>query len=306
MKLSLAFKYLIILLKINTKNDNIDSLYVNIGGKLPMKVLRAIGGFFAKIGRWIASTAWIQPLLIVGGIFGIIFSIPYIKQGIEGLQTDNTDYKYEYYKDHALSLKEDGRADKLLHYLAEYDENVENIRKEYGAKFFLAFVKKDCVNCKDNVAGYKNLASNFSAWKLDHTFKLYTILVDKTDDDGEYMAKKILRKNNELFEDLAAEYGEADPDYPLYRNLPDKKESIASKIREFPEQTLETGNGMETPTVFMIDIDGATTNFSVNGITQIFFNYIDFITENINARSKGQMLRDCWSYQGIFDPEYND
>ena len=270
-----------------------------------MKVLRVIGGFFAKIGRWIANTAWIQPLLIVGGIFGIIFSIPYIKQGIEGLQTDNTDYKYEYYKDHALGLKEDGKADKLLHYLDEYEENVENIRKEFGAKFFLNFVKKDCVNCKDNVAGFKNLASNFASWKLDHSFKLYTILVDKTDDDGEYLAKKILRKNNSLFEQLAADYGEADPDYPLYRNLPDKKDAIASKIEQFPEQTLETGNGMETPTTFLIDIDGANTNFSVHGITQIFFNYVDFITNDVNARSKGQMLRDAWSYQGIFDPDYN-
>ena len=57
-----------------------------------MKVLRAIGGFFAKIGRWIANTAWIQPLLIVGGIFGIIFSIPYIKQAIDNSKIDNTDY----------------------------------------------------------------------------------------------------------------------------------------------------------------------------------------------------------------------
>ena len=50
-----------------------------------MKILRAIGHFFAKIGRWIANTAWVQPLLIVGGIFAIIFSIPYIKRGFENL-----------------------------------------------------------------------------------------------------------------------------------------------------------------------------------------------------------------------------
>ena len=304
MKLIYRHINIIILLKINSRNDIIYSLYVNIGGKSSMKVLRAIGGFFAKIGRWIASTAWIQPLLIVGGIFGIIFSIPYIKKGIEGLQTDNTDYKYEYYKDHALGLKEDGKADKLLHYLDEYEDNVENIRKDFGAKFFLTFVKKDCVNCKDGVAGFKNLSKNFSSWKLDHSFKLYTILVDKTDDDGEYLAKKILRKNNGLFEKLAADYGEADPDYPLYRNLPDKKKGIADKIAAFPEQTLTTSNGMETPTTFLIDLDGAETNFSVNGITQIFFNYSDFITGEINARTKGAMLRDAWSYQGVFDPEY--
>ena len=55
-----------------------------------MKILRVIGAFFVKIGRWIANTAWVQPLLIVGGIFGIIFSIPYIKKAIEDAQVDNT------------------------------------------------------------------------------------------------------------------------------------------------------------------------------------------------------------------------
>ena len=40
-----------------------------------MVVLRAIGNFFARIGRWIRDTAWVQPLLIVGGIFAIIFSM---------------------------------------------------------------------------------------------------------------------------------------------------------------------------------------------------------------------------------------
>ena len=47
-----------------------------------MVVLRAIGKFFARIGRWIKETAWVQPLLIVGGIFAIIFSIPYIVKGV--------------------------------------------------------------------------------------------------------------------------------------------------------------------------------------------------------------------------------
>ena len=271
-----------------------------------MKILRAIGGFFAKIGRWIANTAWVQPLLIVGGIFGIIFSIPYIKKGIEGLQADSTDYKYEYYKDHALSLKKDGAADKLLHYLDVFDEESQTkIRKDFGSKFFLTFAKKSCINCKDNVAGYKNLSSNFSKWGLDHSFKLYCILVDKTNSDGDYLAQKILETNNGLFEQLGAEYGESDPDYPLFRNIDnDKKVEMAKKIAAFPEQTLSTGDGMETPTTFLIDLDAVDTNYNVNGISQIFFNYTDFIEGDINSRSKGMMLRDAWSYQGIFDPDY--
>ena len=62
-----------------------------------MKVLRVIGGFFARIGRWIRDTAWVQPLLIVGGIFGIIFSIIPIKDGIEKLMEEG-DPTEKYYK----------------------------------------------------------------------------------------------------------------------------------------------------------------------------------------------------------------
>ena len=39
-----------------------------------MKILKAIGAFFARIWRWIKETAWVQPLLIVGAIFAIIFA----------------------------------------------------------------------------------------------------------------------------------------------------------------------------------------------------------------------------------------
>ena len=49
-----------------------------------MAILRAIGRFFAKIGRWIRDTAWVQPLLIVGAIFGLIFSFENMEQHIFG------------------------------------------------------------------------------------------------------------------------------------------------------------------------------------------------------------------------------
>lgn len=51
------------------------------------KILNAIGGFFKKIGRWIKETAWIQPLLIVGAIFGLIMSIKPIANFINDITT---------------------------------------------------------------------------------------------------------------------------------------------------------------------------------------------------------------------------
>ncbi len=48
-----------------------------------MNILKAIGGFFTKLWRWIKETAWVQPLLIVGAIFAVIFSIPKITGWVE-------------------------------------------------------------------------------------------------------------------------------------------------------------------------------------------------------------------------------
>ena len=269
-----------------------------------MKILRAIGAFFAKIGRWIASTAWVQPLLIVGGIFAVIFSIPYIKKGIEGLQTDTTDYKYKYYKDRALDLKDGGKADKLLGYLEDYEDNKENIKKEFGSQFLLSFVKQNCQNCKDAVEGYKYAANNYNS-KFTNKFKMYTILVDKTDDDGEYLAKPIVEKHNDLFDVIAGLFEDdaVKEDYPIFKNKPSIADGVISKLKELSGITTE---GMETPTTFMIDIDEYESGrFGINGITQFFFNYIDYVEgDTINSASKGATVRDLWTYSNLFDPEY--
>ena len=87
-----------------------------------MGILRAIGRFFAKIGRWIRDTAWVQPLLIVGGIFAIIFSIPYIVDGVKAA-LDSGNASETFYYNHRLSLngseKEESDADKLIDYIVD-------------------------------------------------------------------------------------------------------------------------------------------------------------------------------------------
>ena len=94
-----------------------------------MKVLRAIGNFFARIGRWIRDTAWVQPLLIVGGIFAIIFSIPYITNWVGSWFEVNQSEKY--YKDHQLSLKncddKKSEADGIFQYLVDISNGTDTI-----------------------------------------------------------------------------------------------------------------------------------------------------------------------------------
>ena len=69
-----------------------------------MVVLRAIGRFFARIGRWIRDTAWVQPLLIVGGIFAIIFSVPYITSWVKTWGTTTSESE-KFYQNTKLSLR---------------------------------------------------------------------------------------------------------------------------------------------------------------------------------------------------------
>lgn len=295
------------------------------------KVLRAIGGFFAKIGRWIANTAWIQPLLIVGGIFAIIFSIPYIKRGVEGLINGNqVDESYAFYKNHAVSLvdaeKGTSKADELFTYLENVGnpETKQKLVSEYGEKFFLGFAKKDCANCEDCYDGFKTLEQRFNEYGLNKdeegnvlpSYKFHTILVDEmiTDSnsefDGKYLAKFVFENHQSLLDDIVAEYvdGSTSGEYALFNNVSDSNRSaLKTSIEKLQNAIDNNGEGLDVPTFFMVDLtDEGMARFNVNGISAIFFNYTTLMTDSgsINKETKGQFLRDCWTYSDVFDPEY--
>ena len=67
--------------------------------------MKKVGNFFAKIGQgikkgflglvnWIKNTAWIQPLLIVGLIFGVIMSIKPFVSWIGGVLNPDENYRF--------------------------------------------------------------------------------------------------------------------------------------------------------------------------------------------------------------------
>ena len=135
-----------------------------------MVVLRAIGGFFARIGRWIKETAWIQPLLIVGAIFAVIFSIPHIIKGVSSW-FDESDSANKFLTRYRLDLKDanvvpDGKyvgkskVDEFLTYVE--DGETEKIKTTYGERFFVAFVKDDS-SSKDLYGGLKTFKDKWAA-----------------------------------------------------------------------------------------------------------------------------------------------
>lgn len=289
------------------------------------KVLRAIGGFFAKIGRWIANTAWVQPLLIVGGIFAVIFSIPYIKSGIEGLQNSNTtDSNVTFYTSKAISLDgiEEGnsKADRLFKGLENND--AEAIKSEFGEKFFVTFARKTCDACKSCVDGWKYFSSNWRTLESESNYKLYTIMVDTkiTDKNSErydtYAAKLLFENYEGFFSDVTAEFVDNKEDYVFWKNLStlDKSSaanSLVSSIEKLPDAADDvSGDGLDVPTTFLIDFSNNPDKEIIShGVTEIFFNYTDNVTNNplyttTNKVTKGYFLRDAWNYKELFSKTY--
>ena len=176
-----------------------------------MAVLRAIGRFFARIGRWIKETAWIQPLLIVGGIFAIIFSIPYLTKWVKSwVKDESASEKYYTSKKLSLSNAEKGTSevDVMFDYLTAFADHdtagIEKGEKKFGKKFFLTIVQESCSACEDRYEAFQTLENNWGKGSfatdgyngLDGSFKLYTIYADTTNDDGDNLFEKVYERNN--------------------------------------------------------------------------------------------------------------
>ena len=263
-----------------------------------MKVLRAIGRFFARIGRWIRDTAWIQPLLIVGGIFGIIFSIPYITNWVKSwFEEGNT--ATAYYKKTKLTWKgiENGNSqvDGLFKYLENPDEDAAG-KKKFGDKFFVAFVQEDCAGCESNYEGFKELQSswNKSIFQTKETFKMFTIFIDETnDDDEEYFTEyvsgdKSTCRYNDFFDAAAATKN------PYVDNVKGGEEYYA--------KLAGNDNSFESPIVVLIDLNfEGDAHYEIGdfGATEIFYQ-ISGKKDADTPFAKAQAIFDCWNHEGIF------
>lgn len=288
-----------------------------------MVVLRAIGRFFAKIGRWIRDTAWIQPLLIVGGIFGLIFSISPIVNAIKSATKDNTDASTVYYKKNQLTWTNaktnKSSVDEFFSYIQDQEThkaNQDSLYKKFGDKFFVNFVKENCEYCANNYEGYKYLQNNWGKGEfafLDdegnvikkgeegyENFKIFNIFVDKTytDDDGEkvfYFTKYVLGNDkecryNEVFENFA----NIKTNYTVNESI-----DVASKL-------IDTNEDSFTPPVVMLfDFNfsqpaGEYYDLSTTldyGLTEIFFNNGG---DSSSSLDRAKFAWECWNHNGAF------
>ena len=280
-----------------------------------MVVLRAIGGFFARIGRWIKETAWIQPLLIVGAIFAVIFAIPHIIDGVKGWFNSSDDAN-KYFAKTQLSLKNANKfdsnnagseVDKFFTYIENGD--VEKLKADKrGERFFVAFVKDDS-SCNDLYGGlktfqekWKNNDKEFVGDKKDALagdFKLWTIYTDtkETIDNEEVnLFDKVWLNHYSLFENLV------DGTYlPKTYYAMNKNYSVSNYESNFTSDSLDTCP-INTPLLMYFDFTAdcekngiALANQKVKGLSDVIFT-VDGSSDLERART----LKKCWSHTDLF------
>ena len=305
-----------------------------------MVVLRAIGAFFARIGRWIRDTAWVQPLLIVGGIFAIIFSIPSITSWIQSWFVTG-DEAVSFYKNNGyLALddgKEDGRgssADKLLQYIFNTDQTAEEkaaAEARFGTKFFVTFVQEDCSTCKTIYPGWQSAKDNWGKSagfkevfeKVDGQyvkiadageFKLYSIFVDQENDNEENYFWQL---HDDVY---SAQFGElaslvnpySSSNNVSYENLANSGSTDLSGGSVFSSPTTllfdknftgvkDDGHGGEIDMGYSCDNNGIAKYH----VAEVLFDVPSKGSSGTNVE-KARTLWDCWHHIGQFDNESDE
>ena len=272
-----------------------------------MKVLSAIGGFFARIGRWIKETAWIQPLLIVGAIFAVIFAIPHIIDGVKSW-FDESDAANKYFAKYQLSLENaDVIPDGEFVGTSEVDVLFTNIEKDdteavtskYGERFFIAFVQEENSSCKDLYGGLKMFqdkweANNAEFVPLDGEFKLLTIYTDSisTVDDETNLFNEVWSNHIELFEDFARSDYLENTFYAKNKNY-----NTDNYANTFVGSSDTKTCPMSAPLVMYFDYTdkNVVPNQRIKGLSDVLFT-----VDGSSDLEKARTLRDCWSHSDIF------
>jgi len=269
-----------------------------------MVVLVAIGRFFKKIWDWIKQTAWIQPLLIVGIIFGVIFSIPSIVEASKKSRAERSKYNSYYHNcDYQLSLVKDSNGvseaddftNKLFDAMGGDVTAFENSYSKLEKKFFVAIVAEECTECesaKEGFATFEKKLNNDSSstFKTDGEEKFH--MVTMFQDEEKYSDSEpedtpfydYCLEHQDFFEDVGVAAG--DTAYKTNGHLAeDKLEALATAdCEEF-----------STPTIMLVEY---SANEAAYLVTEVMFG-----VSGSDKNEKAQTLFDCWTHDGEFSLE---
>lgn len=263
---------------------------------------------FIKLWNWIKETAWIQPVLIVGLVFAVIFSISPLVNWINGLNTTeaetNSYYaRFQYSLEGILSANKDDKssAGKLIQDIqtatgmsdgAEKDRFISE--KLPGKKFFLAFVQKQCEACQTAKEGIETLEQN---WNRDYyiptdglSFKMASIFTDQevtnnTDETTLAAFDQFLNNYSNFFETSTSNI----------LNTPYYEQGNIDETKLGYFQDADTDN-FQTPTLLLIDF----TSTGLNGTSELMFS-VPGEGGDSGKYGKARTLINCWNGLGDFE-----
>jgi hypothetical protein len=269
-----------------------------------MIILKAIGSFFVKIWRWIKETAWVQPLLIVGAIFAIIFSIPSITDWANSFTLNSTNSFYNAQKrnlegegnDSGSSSPADLLVDNIYNntvvkYYQQNDTNFDTTT--YGEKYFLIFANSTNTASKSAETGFKYLRDNWGSYGFtptvsSETFKYYTIFSDDTSTtDDDYKDKgssfeRFLSIHVDLFQTTMQKL--MDCPYKTRASVSDdnylKYGFDGSDYSSFP-----------IPTVCLVDYSAAAIKDGRAGLSEVLFTI-----SGDNDTARASLLLNMWNH----------
>lgn len=265
-----------------------------------MIVLRAIGAFFARIWRWIRETAWVQPLLIVGLIFGVMFSIKPIYNAIKNAKA-KADSAETYYRQFQVSLegKEESQAYKLTRQLEKSMLSGKNeIDKSFnlGDKFFLVYVAETCDKCNAAKGGFEYLEDHFDSINIrgdKSPFNMVTIFTDEVMSDGSDSEQTAFISYLDANVTFFNAVGGAVEGTPCIENDVISEDDLGAIANADPEY-------MWTPTIFLVDFTDSRAEDN-GGVTDVFVGVEESGTSSNSDANKAQFLYECWTHQGKFE-----
>lgn len=266
------------------------------------KVLSVIGSFFVKIWRWIKETAWVQPLLIVGIIFGVIFSIPSIVDGVKSISEKNKSAE-TYYKKYKVSLEgaEKSDADKLMKDIKDNHEKNSTSLKDQ--KFFLVFVSSTCAACESAREGFEYLQGDGKKLMKDEKLVFKTIFVDEEIDKGKEDWKKedTVKEDNSASSQFEAFLIRNGLVIDLFASIIDStklymnKKITDAEISDLADSPTDKSK-FKVPTIIQVDFTAEGP-----GIKEVFI----YNEPGTTKLDKGQYLADAWFGTGMFGPNYS-
>lgn len=237
-----------------------------------MKVFRKIGNFFKSIWRYIKQNAWIQPILMVGLIFAIIFGLTKAESvwnTIKGwFTTDSSEPQ------HVTILGGDDAKE------GESDAGSEKLIKmfEEDKTFVVIFAGQDCSMCANFNKNVLNVFLDDKAGKSyrDDIYYFYSneyieYINDVYDDGNKDQAQELVARYEKLMEDYYV---------PAFNEFKEYFPSIAEKD-DYTTTTTVGDNGeiqfksAETPTILYV-VDGEVMGFLYGDISNVSNSIVRF------------------------------